>query len=214
MKKLFNPEIEKQLQEVFENLTDKVTIALFTKDSGCETCPDTKQYMEEISALSSKIDLAYYSIDQHKDLAEEYNVKMVPSMVLLDAEGKYKGVKFNGIPAGHEINSFIGALMEVSGTESPMPEDLTKRIEAIEKPVNIKVFVTLGCPHCPGAVQKAHKLALMNANIDAEMIEAQSFPELSDKFNVSSVPQIVINDKYSLVGNQPIEAFLKEIEKA
>ena len=106
------------------------------------------------------------------------------------------------------------AILEVSGNASEVPENLQKRIESITKPVNIKVFITLSCPHCAGAVQKAHKLALLNKNIEAEMIEAQTFSEISDKFNVSSVPKIVINDQYELIGNQPIEAFLKEIERA
>ena len=85
---------------------------------------------------------------------------------------------------------------------------------AITEPTNIKVFVTLGCPHCPGAVNKAHLLALMNPNIVGEMVEAQTFSELSNRFNVSSVPHIVINDKHSFVGNQPLESFLDEIQRA
>jgi len=46
------------------------------------------------------------------------------------------------------------------------------------------------------------------------MIEAQTFGEISDRFNVSSVPKIVVNDSYEFVGNQPFETFLNEIEKA
>jgi protein-disulfide isomerase len=44
------------------------------------------------------------------------------------------------------------------------------------------------------------------------MIEAQTFYELSEKYNVSGVPKIVINDTIELVGNQPIETFLSSIE--
>ena len=211
--KILNSELEKQLEEVFQQLTDDVTIALFTDKSSCETCAETKGFMEELLPLSSKLHLVNYDLEDNSDLAEQYNVKMVPSLVLLDKDLNYKGVKFNGIPAGHEINSFIPALLEVSGTLSELPEDLTTEIQSIDKPVNIKVFVTLACPHCAGAVQKAHKLALMNSNVDAEMIEAQTFNEISSKFNVSGVPKIVINDTYELVGNQPIQAFLDEIKK-
>ncbi len=44
------------------------------------------------------------------------------------------------------------------------------------------------------------------------MIEANTFGELSQKFNVSGVPKIVFNDGPDLIGNQPIEEFLKTIE--
>lgn len=210
---MLNNDLQKQLKEVFTQLTNDVTIALFTDKGSCESCSETKDFMEELEPLSEKLHLVQYDLDDNSDLAEKYNVKMVPSIVLLDQNLNYEGVKFNGIPAGHEINSFIPALLEVSGTVSELPEDLTAEIEAIDKPVNIKVFVTLACPHCSGAVQKAHKLALMNKNVDAEMIEAQTFGEISSKFNVSGVPKIVINDEYELVGNQPIQAFLEEMKK-
>ncbi len=210
--KMLNNELQQQLREVFSQLQNKVTIALFTDQNDCSTCKETKEFMEELLPLSDKLELKNYDIDNDSKLAQEYDVKMVPSIVLLDQEGNYKRIKFNGIPAGHEINSFIPALIEVSGAQSALPEEMTKAIMAINKPVDIKVFITLGCPHCPGAVQKAHKLALMNENIHAEMIEAQTFNELSNKYNVSGVPKIVINDTHELVGNQPIEAFLEKIK--
>ncbi len=210
---MLNKELQDQLREVFEKLEDNVTIALFTDGGDCETCNETKSFMEELSGLSEKLFVKLYTTTDNVDLAKEYNVTMVPSIVLLNAKGEYEGVKFNGIPAGHEINSLIPALLEVSGATSELPEDITKEIKSFDKAINIKVFVTLACPHCAGAVQKAHKLALMNKNIDAEMIEAQTFMEISNKFNVSGVPKIVINDEYELVGNQPIQAFLTEMQK-
>lgn len=45
------------------------------------------------------------------------------------------------------------------------------------------------------------------------MIEAQTFYHLSEQYNVSGVPKIVINEKHELLGNQPIEAFLSQLEK-
>lgn len=211
--KMFNEEIQGQLREVFEELKGDVTIALFTKEGECVTCEETKAYMQEVEELSDKLHLVEYDLERNSDLAEKYNVKMVPSIVLLDSKNEYHGIKFNGIPAGHEINSFIPALLEVSGHVSEMPKELEERIMKIDKPMNIKVFITLSCPHCPGAVQKAHKLALMNPMIDAEMIEAETFGELSMKHNVSGVPKIVINDEYDLLGNQPIQEFLNTMEK-
>jgi len=210
---MLNNELQGQLKEVFEQLAGEVTIALFTDGGNCETCGETKSFMEELVELSPKLSLKNYTTKDNSDLASEYNVTMVPSIVLLNSQGQFEGVKFNGIPAGHEINSFIPALLEVSGARSELPEDITKSIQDIDKPINIKVFVTLSCPHCAGAVQKAHKLALMNDNIDAEMIEAQTFMDISNKFNVSGVPKIVINDEYELVGNQPIQAFITEMQR-
>ncbi len=209
----FNEQIEEQLKEVFNGMTRDVTLAVFTKQEDCESCEDTLAFMKEIESLSDKIHLEALDFEADKTRAEAYNVQMVPSIVLLNDQKEYLGIKFNGIPAGHEINSFIPAILEVSGTGDVLPEPFMEQLKALEKPVNIKVFVTLSCPHCAGAVQKAHKLALESPLINAEMVEAQTFFDLSEKFNVSSVPKIVINDQYEFVGNQPLEVFLEEIAK-
>lgn len=210
---ILNEQIAGQLKEIFADMKQDVTLAVFTKKEGCETCDDTMSFMKEIEGLSDKIHLESFDLETDKEKAEAYQVQMAPSIVLLDDKKAYLGIKFNGIPAGHEINSFIPAILEVSGSGEALPENFMKQISDIKKPVNIKVFVTLSCPHCAGAVQKAHKLALESAMIDAEMVEAQTFYELSDKFNVSSVPKVVINDQYEFVGNQPLEVFLQEIAK-
>ncbi|MBE0450310.1 MAG: thioredoxin family protein [Clostridia bacterium] len=210
---LLNEQLQGQLKEVFSSMKNEITLAVFTKEGDCYSCEETIAFMKEIETLSDKISLETYDLEKDSERASEYNVVMAPSIVLLDSDKKYRGVKFNGIPAGHEINSFIPGILEVSGAGEALPEDLLMQVNALSKPVNIKVFVTLSCPHCAGAVQKAHKLAFESALIDAEMVEAQTFDELSNKFNVSSVPKIVINDQYEFVGNQPLEIFLEEIAK-
>jgi glutaredoxin-like protein len=212
MEKLLNKDLQKQVKKILEPMKDNISIVLFTKADDCESCEPTLQIITEVAEITEKIKVAVFDLD--KDTAEvaKYNIEMAPSFVILDQNDNYKGVKFNGIPAGHEFNSFLSALVEMSGTESEVPADFIERVAKINKPINIKVFVTMSCPHCPGAVQKAHKLAMLNKNIVGEMIEAQTFYELSEKFNVSGVPKIVINDTLELVGNQPIETFLASIE--
>lgn len=212
MEKMINKDVEKQLRQVFGAMKEDITLVLFTQEGECYSCEETKQLLSEVAELNPHI--SFVEKDIHKDAneASKYNVELTPSFVVLDKEGNYRGVKFNGFPGGHEINSFISALMELSGNASEVSPEIAARIAKIDKPVNIKVFVTLSCPHCPGAVQKAHKLAMLNPNITGEMIEAQTFYELSDKFNVSGVPKIIINDSLELLGNQPIESFLSSIE--
>jgi predicted DsbA family dithiol-disulfide isomerase len=48
--------------------------------------------------------------------------------------------------------------------------------------------------------------------VKAEMIEANTFTDLSMKYKVSGVPKIIINEDKELLGNQPVDAFLKQIE--
>jgi glutaredoxin-like protein len=213
MQQLLNQDLQNQIKEFLKPMKNPISIVLFTKSGVCETCAETRQLLFEVSGLNNKIAFIEKDLLQDADEATLYGVTLTPSFVILDQNGDYQGVKFNGIPAGHEINSFLTALLDMSGLDFGFQQDVIKRIKNVKKPVNIKVFVTLGCPHCPGAVTNAHRLAMLNEHIVGEMIEAQTFGELSQKYNVSGVPKIVINDKHELLGNQPIEAFLNYLEK-
>lgn len=211
MEKLFSQDVANQIKDIFKGMVNPITIKLYV-DGNCDTCQETTQLLTETAELSDKINLEVIELADAGDDLVNYGIERTPAFIFLDDKGAYRGVKFNGIPAGHEINSFISAIMEMSGVEFKFSDKVLERIAKINKPVDIKVFVTLSCPHCPGAVQTAHRLAMLNNNIKGEMIEAQTFYDLSTKYNVSGVPKIVINDKFELLGNQPVEEFLKKIE--
>ncbi|MFW5795356.1 MAG: protein disulfide oxidoreductase [Bacillota bacterium] len=213
MANLLNEDATKQIKEVLKEMKKKITIIIFTKTGECNTCKETKQFLQEIKPLNDKITVIEKDLEEDKPLAEKFNVTLAPTMIILDKDEKYQGIKFTGIPAGHEINSFLSAILTMSGKAIEIDEKTKTRIKNIDKPVNIKVFITLSCPHCPGAVATAHALAYLNENVEAVMIESQTFMDLAKEYKVSGVPKIVINDKYEIVGNQPIDAYLKEIEK-
>lgn len=211
MQKLFTPDIAGQIQTILKDMVDPITIVYFA-DQSCQTCQETLGLLEETAALSDKISLVTRRYPEDAADIEKYDIQRVPSFVFLDKAGQYKGVKFNGIPAGHEINSFLAAIIGMSGADLQIPPEYAERMRKIDKPVDIKVFVTLSCPHCPGAVQVAHLLAMQNPNIKAEMIESQTFSDMARKYNVSGVPKIVINETNELLGDQPVESYLQVIE--
>ncbi|MCK8059372.1 MULTISPECIES: thioredoxin family protein [unclassified Fusibacter] len=206
---LLNQEIKDQLKDHFTVIKKEVNMHLFVND--CDSCDDTKSLLEDVSGLSDKINLNI--ADLKSEEAAKFSINQAPVIMFTDDKGEDLRIRFNGIPAGHEFSAFITTLTEVGDGGEVLPDELISRVNSVEKPVDIKVFVTLSCPHCSGAVAKAHKLALMNPNIKAEMIECGTFPELADKYNVSGVPKIVINETNELVGNQPIDMFLDTIDK-
>ena len=191
----------------------KVQLVFFSQEIECQSCHDAHQFVKEIAALNDKLSMDVLNLVVDKDKAAQYQVDKVPAIVVLDEAGVDTGIKFYGIPGGYEINSFLGAILSVSGQKEALPDDLAKRISAISKPVHIQVFVTPSCPYCPAAVVTAHRLALENKNIRADMVESNAFVYLTVRYQVSGVPKIVINEKHELTGAQPITAFLDIIEK-
>ena len=61
----------------------------------------------------------------------------------------------------------------------------------------------------------AHQMALESPMVEAEMVEAMEFPELSARFRVSGVPQTTINaGAGTVVGAVPEDHLINEIQRA
>jgi glutaredoxin-like protein len=208
---IFNDEIKSQLKDVLKDMDSNVKIVFFGNEE--QFSKDTEEIIKEVVELTDKLSLKSYNFESENEKAKLYGIDKSPGFTLLKSDDTQTRMKFYGPPAGYEINSFIFSLLEASGKEQDIPEELINQIKSIDKKVNIKVFIGLSCPHCPGAVIAAHKLALLNENIDAEMIEANTFNDLSTKFGISSVPRIFFNDDLDLLGAQPLEKFIETINK-
>jgi predicted DsbA family dithiol-disulfide isomerase len=63
-------------------------------------------------------------------------------------------------------------------------------------------------------VRAAHRFALANPNIRADMVELSEFPHLAMLYNVRGVPQLVINETHNVVGAQPDMNLVQEILRA
>ncbi len=210
---LFNESVAQKLTELLGDLKSDVQLAFFTQEIECQTCAAVREFVEEISSLSDKLHYQVYDLLGDKEKAAALGVDKIPAIVVLDQNGKDHGIRFYGMPGGYEINSFLGALHEVGGNSEPLPDAFDSRIKKIDRDVHIQVFVTATCPHCPGAVATAHRLALENPHVTADMVDASVFPELTQKYRVMGVPKIVINEDHELVGNQPLGNFLDTIEQ-
>lgn len=208
---MFNDEVKQQLKDILVNMKNDV-YALYFEQKEDEGTQVTKAMLEDVANIADKFKVEYYTLDSLE--AKEHNIDKNGGLTLVTEDKKANGIKFYGPPAGYEINSFIHTILDLSKAhEHQIENEILERIKSINKKIDIKVFVGLQCPHCPGAVISAHTLAKLNENIQAEMVEASIYAELSQKFKVSSVPRIIINDGIGdLLGNQPIEEFLKTIE--
>lgn len=205
--------IKSDLKMVLAELKDDVNIEFFTQEFECYMCKENRELVYDVAALNDKIKVKVNDFSYDLNRAEELGVDKIPAMVLLDKNNKDNGVKFFGIPAGYELNSLVKSILEVSGVKDDLPEHIMKRIKAIDKPVHIQVFVSLTCPYCPPAVVAAHRLALENEMIKADMVEISTFVYLANKYNITGVPQTIINDTVVIDGAQSLENIIDEIEK-
>ncbi len=178
----------------------------------CQYCKDTEELLGEVSALSSKIKLTVYNISEHQKEAKFLGVDKVPALVIGGSK-IYSAIYF-GIPAGHEFAALLEDIVDASNNKTRLSEATKAALKKIDKPMDIKVFVTPTCPYCPRAVRMAHQFAMENDKIKGSMIESMEFPELANSYNVMAVPKIVINDTVSFEGALPEENFLEYLNEA
>jgi len=195
--------------EFEEKLEKPVKIVMFTQEVECQYCAQTRQLLGEISALSDKISLEVYDFVADAEKARAYGIDKVPAIAIV-GEKDY-GVRFYGLPYGYELQTLLEGIITVSRARTDLSEEIKMKLREIKMPIHIQVFVTLTCPYCPMVASLAHKFAIENDLIKADVIEVSEFPHLGFKYGVMGVPKTVINEKVEFVGALPEDLFLEHI---
>lgn len=146
MEKLLSESINAQIREVFEKLQNPVQLLLFVTKNNCEGCEATAQLLGEVAALSEKLSLSVHDIDEEPDLARLYQTQgKAPAIVIAAKDGERIsdfGIRYLGIPSGHEFNTLIQDLLLVSGRDSGLTPQTRAYIKGLTKPLHLQVFVT------------------------------------------------------------------------
>lgn len=208
---LLSNEDRDYLKNLYSGIKNDVEIVYFAseEESRAEDCANIDEILKELQELSGSIKVEKHVFESEKGLAEEYGVEMAPSLVIKTDKGN--GIKYYGVPAGYEFSSLVEDINDIGTGVISVDDEAKEMIMSIDKPVHIRVFITPTCPYCPAAVRTAHKFAMLNSNIKADMVEAYEFSDFSNKYDVSSVPRIVINEDHHFVGAYPDKEYAKEI---
>jgi len=181
-------------------ITHQVTLLLFTQTFGApETALIARQVIDEVAALSDLITVEEVNFVLDKERAATYGIDT--------------RIRFLGAPAGYEFMSLVEAVLLAGTDESgltPANRDLiaASSIEALD----IKVFVTPTCPHCPRAVTLAFRMAAQDPRITASCVEATEFIDLSRKYRVTGVPKTVVEGTdIEVLGALPEDDFVRAL---
>ena len=149
-----------------------------------------------MSRLTDKITLEEIKDEQRAPLVEIYK------------NGEYSGLAFHGVPGGHEFTSFILGLYNVAGPGQQIEEDTKAKIQAVDKDTKIKIMVSLTCTMCPDLVVAAQRIASLSPKVTTEVYDLNHFPDLRDKYQIMSVPCMVIDDGKPNFGKKDINQVL------
>lgn len=214
---VFDDKTKQQIREKFDaELKGDVYIKLFSTDlisgnNNSEYIDFTKEFLKELSEINSKIHVD--SNGMYEEEAKKRGITVSPTVIIGYGNGWYP-VQYFGAPAGHEAGSFIEAISMISRGDSGLDTSSREKLKNIDRDMLIETYVTPNCPHCPKAVILSNQIAIESGGkIVSRCIEAQEMMDRARMFNVSSVPQQVINEgKESVtVGVQQEKTFVNQV---
>ncbi len=178
---MLSKDILQALQGYAANMQRPVTFVLQT---GAHSKRDElAQFLAEIASVSDKITL------EERDLPD---LRSPISFALL-AGGEDTGIRFSGIPSGHEFNSLVLAMLQASGTPLKLDDSLQQMVGRVSEALHFEVFISLSCHNCPEVVQALNQFALLNPNIRTEMIDGGLFQDIIAERDIQGVPSVYLN---------------------
>lgn len=205
----FPEAMKEQLKGIFSKLNKKVTIVNIV-DPATKKTLELGSFLEEFSTLSDLIELREVTKGTDSELEKAIHLDRLPCAVLLDESGQYTGIKYSGIPSGHELNSLVLAVYNVGSPGQEIDEATKERIKSLPKN-KITICVSLSCHFCPDVVAACQRIASLNHQVEAEMLDTALFPELKKEKRLMSVPAMIINDDKVVFGAKSMDEILDEL---
>lgn len=201
---LLNDALRKQIQGVLARFENNISLVSIVDESNSKSI-ELRDLVLDIADLGDKVNAVIYKKGENPEMEAKVHANRFPIVAILNKDNEYTGVKFHGVPGGHELNSFLIAMYNVAGPGQEINPAILNDIKAIDKKINIKVGVSLSCHVCPDVVMAAQRIAIENPNVETEMLDLSNFPDLKDKHKIMSVPAIIVNDEKVYFGGKKLE---------
>lgn len=137
-----------------------------------------------------------------------------PVSFLLQANGEDTGITFSGVPGGHEFNSLILAILQTGTNKLKLDESIQTMVKKVKDKLKFQVYVSLSCHACPDVVQAMNQFALLNPNIESEMIDGGVYPQLIEDNNIQGVPTVYMNGEVFASGKVEIAGIIEKLTAA
>ncbi|WP_304247775.1 alkyl hydroperoxide reductase subunit F [Parabacteroides gordonii] len=127
--------------------------------------------------------------------------------------GEKTGIKFRGVPNGHEFTSLLLAILNSDGKGKNIPdESICNKVKALNGPVKLTTYVSLTCTNCPDVVQALNVMATLNPQITHEMVDGAINQEEVEAMKVQGVPSVFADGKLIHVGRGDFGELLGKLE--
>ncbi|OLF65689.1 alkyl hydroperoxide reductase subunit F [Staphylococcus sp. MB377] len=191
---MLNADLKQQLQQLLGLMEGDVE---FRASIGSDDkSKELKELLDEIAEMSEHITIV------------EKESKRTPSFSVSKPDEEV-GVTFAGIPLGHEFNSLVLAILQVSGRAPKEKQSIIDQIKGLEGKYNFETYVSLTCQKCPDVVQALNLMSVVNPNITHTMIDGSVFREESE--DIMAVPAVFLDGEEFGNGRMTISDILTKL---
>ncbi|MBU3560418.1 alkyl hydroperoxide reductase subunit F [Polynucleobacter hallstattensis] len=195
---MLDTNIKTQLKAYFEKIESPIILEATLDDS--TQSAQMLELLTEVAEQSTKI-----------TVQTSGSSKNIPSFTVGKVD-KLARIAFSGLPMGHEMTSFILAILQASGYPPKVEQDVIESIKGLEGKKRFQTFISLSCHNCPNVVQALNLMAALNPNIEHEMIDGALFQGLVDQYQIMAVPTVILNGEVFGQGRMSVEEIAAKLD--
>ncbi|MCK7550751.1 alkyl hydroperoxide reductase subunit F [Marinobacter goseongensis] len=196
---MLDASIKEQLKAYMDKLQQPIELVA-AYDDGPKS-QELRELLEELEPMSAKISLR---------TEEDPDVRR-PSFAI-NRVGTDIGVRFAGIPMGHEFTSLILALLQVGGHPSKATQDVIEQVQSLDGEFEFETYFSLSCQNCPDVVQALNLMSVLNPKIRHTSIDGALFQDEVEKREVMAVPSVYLNGATFGQGRMTMEEIVAKLD--
>ncbi|MEY2114925.1 MULTISPECIES: alkyl hydroperoxide reductase subunit F [Rhodanobacter] len=195
---MLDANLSTQLKAYLEKVTQPIEIVASLDDSAKSA--ELNELLEQIASLSDRISLVRRDDDARK-----------PSFAI-NRVGSDIGVRFAGIPLGHEFTSLVLALLQVGGHPSKAAAEVIEQVRNLDGDYQFETYFSLSCQNCPDVVQALNLMSVLNPKIQHVAIDGALYQGEVEARQVMSVPTVYLNGELFDQGRMSLEQILAKLD--
>jgi alkyl hydroperoxide reductase subunit F len=196
---MLDANLKKQLQSYLEKVVQPIEIVASLDDS--PKAREMQDLLREIAPLSDKI-----------SLVENYDDNERKPSFSINRKDTDIGVRFAGIPLGHEFTSLVLALLQAGGHPIKFDDAVIEQIRNLDGDYEFETFISLSCHNCPEVVQALNAMSIINPRIKVTTIDGSVFPLEVEARQIMAVPMMFLNGEHFGQGRTSVEEILSKLD--
>ena len=191
--------LARQLTTHLEKITEPIELAT-SLDDGPRSA-ELEELLTEIAAMSERITLVRSDDDERR-----------PSFAIRRVGTDDVCVRFAGIPLGHELTSFVLALLQVGGHPSTADEAVLQQVRDLPGEHAFETYFSLSCQNCPDVVQALNLMSVINPRITHVAIDGALFQDEVEARKVLAVPSVFLDGEPFDQGRMSLEQIVARLD--